>query len=189
MAVILLRLPLILPVAACVGLISETGFTPRGLAIIGSSMLGLWFASAVATIGWRRLLRYNQERLHWDIPLAAACFMLALALLSGLAHPGLIAVLLCGLTLVFWFVQRNGESYWVGTLAALTGGAMVVRLGMVTAPAGSSVGARWWILAGVYATASVIAHDVLYARIHHETVLWRGHNWAGLDGSWLCIAP
>lgn len=178
--IVLLRLPWTLVVVGYIALVNEEGVTAKSVCFAMGSAMGAWFAWAAGTIAWRRLLRFNNERLHWDVPVVLACLMLGIALLAGFFMPNGV-IPLCVLTMMFWFAQRNGPTYYAGLFAAVLGGALVLSAWMLTQPKGAPQSDWSFVIAGVYGAASVLAHDALYARIKHRSLAWaRGQlGWLG----------
>ena len=165
-----LRLPWVLPVAGYIAFLTRNPPTVFGLAMWVVAALAGWFALAVAYIGYRRLLNFNTERLHWDLPLVCAGGALIVAIAAGSDGRADLAGALCVLALVFWSRQRTRGSYFVSLFSFFSGTALVMSLLVLGAPLASG---NWrWLLAAVYGVASVIATDVLYARKHRQTLAW-----------------
>lgn len=169
--VVLLRLPWILLGVGYVALVNQEGVTARAAGLALGSALAAWFAWASGTIAWRRLLRFNNERLHWDVPIVLACLMLGIALLAGFFLPDW-SIPLSILTMMFWFAQRKGPTYYAGLFAAVFGGGLVLSVWQLVLPENAPSDDWSFVVAGVYGAASVLAHDALYARIRNRPLVW-----------------
>lgn len=181
--VVLLRLSLL--VALHVTLLAKHAIPMDSAVKLGAGGLLLWMAYAVISVAWRRLLRWNREHLQWDMPLVLAGVVMLAALSLGFFAPGW-AVPLSILTLMLWLAQRKDEKYYAAIGAAVFGFFVVLLEFALLSPPGEKFGTWPYLLAAIYGTASVIAHDVVYAR-RKQVLLMEARAQMGWLG-WLLVA-
>lgn len=179
------RVPLVLVPTGYIALVSGSGPTPGMIGTACAATFGAWLAWAASSMAWRRLLRWNQAKLQWDMPLVLAGVVLCIALAVGVFLPGW-SIPLSILTLMFWLAQRNGGTYYAAMFAAVLGGVWVMSLLAAAKPSTEPLGSWAYAIAGVYGVISVIAHDIVHAR-RARTLLVHARAQFGWLG-WLVLA-
>lgn len=146
----------------------QRGFGVDWAAALGVSF-GLWLAYAVAIVALIRFRDYNQARMQWDLSLlisgaGLACGVVAVAMGSS-------GIFVWIMTTIYWLRarhdgQQDGYTSAQGAafLAGVSGFAVFYLLTRTFGPASTPV-AYQACAAAVFAFASQLAHDIIYAKV------------------------
>ena len=157
-----------LVIAAYVAAIDVNGSFAHNWLICLLGVLLPWLAYAVIVAGFIRFRRFNQTRLHWDIPTLLACTGSVASAIATQFQPiaGLIGFAITGL---LWLGARGGPegkanaNAW-GTIAVAATSFMLAAW-LMQVIFGDGLRARHaFTLAGLHAMAVLMLHDVALAK-------------------------
>ncbi|MEF9977111.1 MAG: hypothetical protein RR969_03795 [Thermomonas sp.] len=157
-----------LAIAAYVAAIDVDGTFAHNWLVCLLGVLLPWLAYAVIVAGFLRFRRFNQTRLHWDMPTLLACTGSLASAIAMQLQPiaGLIGFAITGL---LWLGARGGPegkanaNAW-GTIAAAATSFMLAGW-LMHLIFGEGLRARHgFTLAGLHAMAMLVLHDVVLAK-------------------------